>query len=52
MGASADDSSYVSFIGLLLSAQSQYGNTVLERAVDGLTPHTHFCRINQWFNLI
>lgn len=38
--ASADASfvkSYTSFMGLLLSAQSQYGTEVLERAVEGLT---------------
>ena len=38
--ASAEESfvkSYTSFIGLLLSAQSQYGVDVLEKAVDGLS---------------
>ena len=46
--ASADDSfvkSYVSLIGLLLSAQSQYGTAVLEKAVDGLTHRMRLARI-------
>jgi RNA polymerase I-specific transcription initiation factor RRN3 len=37
--------SYVSFIGLLLSAQAQYGTAVLEKAVDGLTHRTRLTRI-------
>lgn len=36
--------SYIAFIGLLLSAQSQYGIAVLERAVEGLT-HREFERV-------
>lgn len=46
--ASADYSfvkSYVSFIGLLLSAQTQYGTAVLEKAVDGLSHRTRFAKI-------
>lgn len=42
--ASADASfvkSYISFMGLLLSAQSQYGKEVLERAVEGLAHRKH-----------
>lgn len=38
--ASAEESfvqSYISFVGLLLSAQSQYGVDVLEKAVDSLS---------------
>jgi RNA polymerase I-specific transcription initiation factor RRN3 len=33
--------SYISFIGLLLSAQTEYGVAVLEKAVDGLTYRKH-----------
>lgn len=33
--------SYIAFVGLLLSAQSQYGVAVLERTVEGLTHRKH-----------
>lgn len=35
--------SYITFMGLLLSAQSQYGATVLEKAVQGLTHRESYC---------